>query len=109
MITPVELVRIANSLTVNIEYLQQVCLDFDGHHWLIEVPEDSHCPFLIENRCSVHAVKPEQCRTYPFWNEIVATQETWRAEAPFCPGIGHGKSYTFQQIRELVRGKGSTE
>ncbi len=109
MMTPVELVKIANSLSVTIEYIQQMCLEFDGQHWLLEVPEDSHCPFLLNNRCSVHSVKPEQCRTYPFWEEIVETDASWDAEAAFCPGIGHGKSYSLKQIRELVRGRGNTE
>lgn len=108
MITNPELVSIAHTIGVNLEYLKRICLDYDGEHWLIEVNEGEHCPFLENDRCSVHAVKPEQCRTYPFWPEIVESLQTWQAEAPYCPGIGRGPAYTTHQIRELTRGNGST-
>ena len=53
-------------------------------------PRRSQCHFLTAGGCSVHPVKPVQCRTYPFWPELVEDQAAWQAEAQRCPGIGKG-------------------
>lgn len=46
------------------------------------------CIFLEGGRCSVYAARPVQCRTYPFWEEILETESSWKSEATYCPGIG---------------------
>jgi Fe-S-cluster containining protein len=51
-------------------------------------PRGAQCPFLQDNGCSVHAAKPEQCRTFPFWPEILEDEDEQRAVAAYCPGIG---------------------
>ena len=38
-------------------------------------------------RCSVHSVRPQQCRSYPFWPSSVQSQDAWAMEAEECPGI----------------------
>lgn len=63
--------------------------------WLIEVEEGESCPFLIDEQCSVHDVKPRQCATYPFWEEIIGNRLTWTQEAQHCEGIQpEGDLYT---------------
>ncbi len=106
--TDAELAAIAQARGTSAEALQADYLEYDGEHWFIEVREGEHCPFLEGDRCAVHSVKPQQCRTYPFWPEIVGLDETWRAEAPYCPGIGQGPVYTASEIRALIRGRRST-
>lgn len=53
-------------------------------------PRDKQCPFLVENGCGIHPAKPTQCRTFPFWPEIVERRATWNRTARYCPGIGKG-------------------
>ncbi|MCS6953655.1 MAG: YkgJ family cysteine cluster protein [Bryobacterales bacterium] len=53
-------------------------------------PPGSQCPFLREDGCSIHPVKPTQCRAYPFWPELVSSRTAWRQAAKLCPGIGAG-------------------
>jgi Fe-S-cluster containining protein len=54
-------------------------------------PRGSSCPFLVNGvGCSIHPVKPAQCRLYPFWPELVETPAAWRREARNCPGINTG-------------------
>jgi Fe-S-cluster containining protein len=48
------------------------------------------CPFLESNGCSIHPAKPTQCRTFPFWPELVGTPSEWQRTAKYCPGIGKG-------------------
>ena len=54
-------------------------------------PLDSQCHFLSEAGCSIHPAKPTQCRTYPFWPELVESRAAWTEEAKMCPGIGRGE------------------
>lgn len=53
-------------------------------------PRKTECPFLLSDGCSIHAVKPVQCRLYPFWPEYVEYSDLWELESKRCPGIGQG-------------------
>ena len=54
-------------------------------------PPGAQCHFLTGAGCSVHEVKPVQCRLYPFWPELVEQRKNWEAERKACPGIGKGE------------------
>lgn len=60
------------------------------HQMRFRKPRDKQCPFLLENGCGIHPAKPTQCRTFPFWPEIVERRTTWNRIARYCPGIGKG-------------------
>lgn len=53
-------------------------------------PRGRQCPFLLDNGCQIHPVKPTQCRLYPFWPELVESKRAWSRAARLCPGIGQG-------------------
>jgi uncharacterized protein len=53
-------------------------------------PRDKQCPFLLEDGCSIHPAKPTQCKTFPFWPELLEKPAEWRRTARYCPGIGKG-------------------
>jgi uncharacterized protein len=53
-------------------------------------PRDKQCPFLVDHGCSIHPAKPTQCRTFPFWPELVEHPKEWNRTARYCPGIGKG-------------------
>ena len=60
------------------------------------------CAFLEENRCRVYEARPTQCRTWPFWPENMKAK-VWQAEvAPTCPGIGRGRRWSREEIREIL-------
>jgi hypothetical protein len=61
-----------------------------------------NCRFLNADGCSIHAVKPTQCRTYPFWPSIVANPGRWRLEGIFCPGINKGDLVQIKTAREIA-------
>lgn len=61
-----------------------------GKWSLIEkmVGEDFHCIFLENGKlCSVYDLRPVQCRTFPYWPEVMESRETWNAEKLECEGI----------------------
>lgn len=63
-----------------------------------------NCVFLDDAmRCRVYPVRPRQCRTYPFWPEIVHSERTWRREAQRCEGIGCGTAISLKRIETALR------
>lgn len=40
--------------------------------------------------CTVYPARPVQCISYPFWSSILESEERWKKESEFCPGIGKG-------------------
>jgi Fe-S-cluster containining protein len=59
--------------------------------------EDEHCIFLENDRCIIYPVRPQQCRDYPFWPEITASEERWIQEKSVCPGIKIHKKKFIEQ------------
>lgn len=58
---------------------------------VLQSGSDGRCVFLgSDGRCSVYDARPRQCRTYPFWPEVVATERSWRREARRCEGMDRG-------------------
>ena len=69
---------------------------------LLEKP-NRDCIFLTDDRrCSIHAVKPRQCLTYPFWGRNVETKEKWEKTAGTCPGIGSGRLYAADEVDAIT-------
>lgn len=75
----------------------------DAHGWTLRLGPDGRCPLLAASgRCRVYGQRPAQCRSYPFWPEILATPATWRREAGRCEGIGRGPRLPAARIRALL-------
>jgi hypothetical protein len=51
-------------------------------------------------RCTVYAARPTQCRTWPFWEQNVASEQTWAEICDVCPGSGAGELIPIERIRE---------
>ncbi len=80
-----------------------------GRRWsLREVERDGKfdCT-LLERRpdgstgCSVYRARPTQCRTWPFWPDLLASREAWDAarRGTPCPGMGRGELIPVERIR----------
>ena len=66
--------------------------------------EGDRCVFLDdEKRCRIYPVRPVQCRTYPFWPELVESKFAWRAEARRCAGINRGELCQSHRMRHALR------
>ena len=65
---------------------------------LIEKP-GGDCIFWDKSAgCTVYPARPVQCQTWPFWPENVETPEDWDRVRSVCPGSGHGRLYTVDEI-----------
>lgn len=90
-ITPTERERIRAYLGISPAWFRRRYLMryWDGQHSLRW--KDDRCVFLDgDKRCRIYPVRPVQCRTYPFWPELVESKIAWRAEARRCEGINRG-------------------
>lgn len=51
-------------------------------------PKDYDCIFLSkEGMCSIYNFRPKQCRTYPYWPDIMRSKRAWANEKRYCEGI----------------------
>jgi Fe-S-cluster containining protein len=64
--------------------------------------------FDREKRCRVYEDRPRQCRTWPFWQSVVHTRETWEDEAGECPGMDAGPLHDFEEILLTSRNDGTS-
>jgi Fe-S-cluster containining protein len=62
------------------------------------------CVMLENGKCSVYPVKPTPCSTFPFWDEVLESPESWAATAAKCPGMDHGDAYSREEVDLLASG-----
>jgi hypothetical protein len=60
------------------------------------------CPFLLSNGCSVHEVKPLQCKSFPYWPELLDKASERREAAEYCPGMNRGPLVNIEVAREVA-------
>lgn len=84
------------------EFTKKYCEKKQGAWHLIEIPERPDCMFLKNKRCSIYEARPIQCRTWPFWPEVMGAK-TWAKEVKaFCPGVGKGRLIPAEEIKKAI-------
>jgi len=77
------------------QYIETAEDDSEG----IRLLDSGRCPFLKkDNKCAIYNVRPNQCLTYPFWPELLASPGNWEQEKARCEGIGRGPVISEQEI-----------
>ncbi len=84
------------------EFTKQYC-DRKGPVWhLKEDKKNPDCLFLKDKKCSVYTARPTQCRTWPFWPEVM-NAKSWKKDVEsFCPGVGKGKLWSATEIEKIL-------
>lgn len=72
-----------------------------SRQWFLNNTEKT-CPFLKEGKCSVYEARPTQCRTFPFWPELMVN-EPYKTLKEFCPGVGEGEETTHFLLSEQIK------
>ena len=65
-----------------IEYANGDCVFFDGK----------------ARKCTVYEARPQQCKTWPFWDSNINSPKAWKQTCKACPGSGQGKLYTVDEV-----------
>jgi Fe-S-cluster containining protein len=66
--------------------------------------DNGDCVFFDANsrKCAVYEARPRQCKTWPFWQSNMASEETWRDTCEACPGSGKGKLHSAEHILHQI-------
>ena len=57
-----------------------------GKRPLLTQKEDGYCIFW-DRICTIHPVKPQMCRRWPFIESVLRDVANWRIMASMCPGM----------------------
>ena len=110
-ITTREIAFLAEHLGMTLESVRQNYIRRVGlRHSIIENPTTKDCIFLTAGKdgcrgCAVYSVRPNQCRTWPFWSDNIGSPDNWNYAAVKCPGINRGRRYTVAQIEAIRKQK----
>ena len=108
--TAEEATAIARSLNLGEdEFYARFAHRIDGRWSLVEreTPHGFDCAFLDRTTvpgkalCSIYETRPRQCRTWPFWPEMLESKRQWttyKRTTP-CPGMECGPLIPVEQIR----------
>ena len=103
--TKEEIRRISRFLGRTDGWLEKQHLRRVGVRYSLTEKPNGDCIFLQREKgktvCFIHAVRPLQCRTWPFWNGILRSSDTWNEAHRKCPGINTGKRHDFAQIESI--------
>lgn len=107
VLSAVELKRVAKALgltSAQFKTRYDVTWEPELSRFCLDAPRG--CPLLSSEGCRVHEVKPIQCRTFPFWPELVSAPREMRSR---CEGVGHpdGEVFSVARIKKLTRGIGT--
>lgn len=105
-VTEAEITAIAKFLNLPVEdfsrkFVRRVYKEYS----LIEMP-NYDCVFLERNDkgigCKIYSVRPQQCRTWPFWKTNLTSSSSFLGKTQRCPGINRGKAFTREQIDKIA-------
>jgi len=85
-------------------FIETYCIKINtglGEQYSLKEKENHDCIFWT-NGCTIYEARPVQCKTYPFWRHVVASKETWKEEAVYCPGIGNGTLHSKEEIEACL-------
>ena len=92
---------IAASLGMKEKEFRRVFTRKAGGRTSLMEESDGRCVFYEEG-CRIYAVRPVQCRTFPFWFWNLARRENWETLARDCPGMDRGRRYSREEIEERL-------
>jgi Fe-S-cluster containining protein len=70
---------------------------------------NENCRFLDGKMCGVYEARPVQCRTWPWWPEVMGAKAWAKEVAAYCPGVGKGRTWTREEIDENLRAQKQSE
>ncbi len=83
-------------------FTRKHCQKEDGYVRIAYEKSSDDCVFLEGKGCTVYEARPTQCRTWPFWPEVMGAK-TWAREVEaFCPGVGKGRVYSAKEISGII-------
>ena len=106
-VTRAEIKFIADFLKIPVKQLRQKYLKRVGFRTsIIENPATRDCIFLkSSDGCAVYSVRPNQCRTWPFWPGNLTSPDARNTAVRKCHGINRGRLHSFEKIEKIRKQK----
>lgn len=102
---PAEESSIASHLGISLEELK---LRYETSRWRFPSLKEKGGGRCVMNgddgRCKIYPCRPHECRTWPFWPELLESSASWSKAARHCPGMDSGPLWTFEQISDVLSG-----
>ncbi len=97
-----EIAQIAALLGMEVEELETQCVRKVGIRKSLVEFSNGDCVFFDgeTRRCQVYSARPRQCRTWPFWDSNLRTEEQWAETGKHCPGCNKGQLYQLEEVQE---------
>ena len=54
--------------------------------------------------CAIYEDRPAQCKSWPFWREMLRSRDNWVRAKGMCPGLDSGRLFTPVEIRVVRDG-----
>jgi Fe-S-cluster containining protein len=71
---------------------------------VLSLKEKSNKDCILWNSgCLVYLARPLQCRTFPFWENIISSYKAWKVAASGCLGMDSGKLHTENDINHYIK------
>jgi hypothetical protein len=102
-VTRDEIGPMADALKMSREEFAKRYLRREGLRVSLQERSGGDC-VLWHGRCTVYAARPKQCRTFPFWKEAIVSKRDFDAMRRGCPGVGHGRRYSCEEILAIAQG-----
>ena len=83
------------------DFIRSYCRTVQGAAGLLIslLEKDNYdCIFWESGGCAVYEHRPFQCRSYPFWENYLASGEAWNSLEADCPGVNRGSLHTYEEI-----------
>ena len=107
-ITKPEIELVAEFLKISVgEFKKQYLKRLGLRTTIIEHEVTKDCIFLRKidgkKKCVIYPVRPNQCRTWPFWASNLLSPDEWNQAAQKCPGINRGKFFSYDEIQKIKK------
>ncbi|MFC1478382.1 YkgJ family cysteine cluster protein [Candidatus Margulisiibacteriota bacterium] len=88
-LTTEDLHNLMEFFAMDYESFKQKYLSTFQRRLILKEHSEGGCIFAhtANHKCPVYEVRPEQCRTYPFWPEAKMNKDWYKNESRECPGI----------------------
>lgn len=90
--------RMAGHLGISTTAFTRKYCDQKNEVWKLKDGPTPACPFLQQKQCGIYEARPTQCRTWPFWPEVLEPRTWMKDVLSFCPGVGRGKVWSKEDV-----------
>ena len=103
-----EIAALAEAMEMEVEEFEEHFVRKIGIRKSLKEFPNGDCVFFdgANRNCNVYGFRPEQCKTWPFWDSNLKSPETWAETCEGCKCSGVGKLYSLEEIeaqRKIVK------